>query len=199
VHFQRAVKAEPLLIRPSINLGIAYEQSGNFSKAQAEFERCRDLIGDKQMVDASYLGLAMEMEDRDKIESLSGKYIDEDPLSPGSKFVSTMRSHLDRPEQARIELRRIYNDAMLNSFPNSFLFKKWVAYFGDDALALQIFQKNLGPYTALEMWHPIYKEMRRLSGFKDLVRDLGLVDYWRAAGNWGEFCRPLGEDDFECK
>jgi hypothetical protein len=30
------------------------------------------------------------------------------------------------------------------------------------------------------------------------VRDLGLVAYWRASGNWGEFCRPLGEDDFVC-
>jgi hypothetical protein len=49
------------------------------------------------------------------------------------------------------------------------------------------------------LWLAIHKDMRRLPGFKDLVRDLGLVDYWRTTGNWGQFCRPLGEDDFECE
>jgi hypothetical protein len=33
--------------------------------------------------------------------------------------------------------------------------------------------------------------------FKDIVRDVGLVEYWRKSGNWGNFARPLGDDDFE--
>ena len=40
--------------------------------------------------------------------------------------------------------------------------------------------------------------MRKLPGFKDLLRDLGLVDYWRKTGNWADFVRPIGDDDFEC-
>jgi hypothetical protein len=24
------------------------------------------------------------------------------------------------------------------------------------------------------------------------------VDYFRASGNWGDFCKPVGKDDFEC-
>jgi TolB-like protein len=35
------------------------------------------------------------------------------------------------------------------------------------------------------------------SGFKDLVRDIGLVDYWKKRG-WPDKCRAKGEDDFEC-
>jgi hypothetical protein len=54
------------------------------------------------------------------------------------------------------------------------------------------------PSMAFVLWRQILKDTRRLRGFKDLVRDLGLADYWRASGNWGEFCRPLGKDDFEC-
>jgi hypothetical protein len=42
-------------------------------------------------------------------------------------------------------------------------------------------------------------DTRRLPGFKDFVRELGLVDYWRATGKWGDFCRPVGANDFECK
>ena len=30
------------------------------------------------------------------------------------------------------------------------------------------------------------------------MRELGLVDYWRAVGDWGDFCKPVGDDDFEC-
>jgi hypothetical protein len=41
-------------------------------------------------------------------------------------------------------------------------------------------------------------DMRKLPGFKDLVRDMGLVDYWRKYG-WSDFCGPVGDDDFACK
>ena len=42
-------------------------------------------------------------------------------------------------------------------------------------------------------------DVRRLPGFKDLARKLGLVDYWRKSGTWGDFCRPVGDEDFECQ
>jgi TolB-like protein len=35
-------------------------------------------------------------------------------------------------------------------------------------------------------------------GFKDLLRDLGIANYFRASGKWGDFCSPVGADDFEC-
>ena len=25
------------------------------------------------------------------------------------------------------------------------------------------------------------------------------VDLWRETGEWNDYCRPLGEDDFECR
>jgi hypothetical protein len=39
--------------------------------------------------------------------------------------------------------------------------------------------------------------MRRLPGFKQLVTDVNLDDYWRAYG-WADHCRPVGADEFEC-
>ena len=33
--------------------------------------------------------------------------------------------------------------------------------------------------------------------FKDVVKRMGLVDYWKKHG-WPDRCRPKGEDDFEC-
>ena len=47
------------------------------------------------------------------------------------------------------------------------------------------------------LWRPVLSEVRKLPGFKDLVRSEGLVDYWRAYG-WPDVCRPTAGEDFEC-
>jgi hypothetical protein len=39
--------------------------------------------------------------------------------------------------------------------------------------------------------------VRKLPGFKELVRREGLVDYWRVNG-WPDRCQPTTADDFEC-
>jgi hypothetical protein len=43
------------------------------------------------------------------------------------------------------------------------------------------------------MFAPVIKTQR----FKKLMRDVGLVDYWKARG-WPELCHPTTGDDFEC-
>jgi hypothetical protein len=34
--------------------------------------------------------------------------------------------------------------------------------------------------------------------FKELMREVGLPDFWRQSGNWPDFCAPVAKDDFEC-
>ncbi len=47
------------------------------------------------------------------------------------------------------------------------------------------------------LWLPVLSQVRKAPRFKDIVRDLGLYSYWRQSGKWGEFARPVGNDDFE--
>ena len=90
----------------------------------------------------------------------------------------------------------------------------WLAYAGDPELALEALNTVVDAYkyssaqiwtysdadvTQRLQWRPLMREVRRLPGFKDLVRKLGVADYWRKSGNWGDYCRPVGEDDFECE
>jgi hypothetical protein len=111
-----------------------------------------------------------------------------------------MQARLDDPRAALAELRRLAADPDFPKFTIAqSVLAAWAAYFGDPALSLQLLHSV--PTDASQtfvLWRPILKDMRRLPGFKDLVRDLGLVTYWRASGNWGDFCRPLGKEDFEC-
>lgn len=76
---------------------------------------------------------------------------------------------------------------------------------GDPALALEItlmadtYGETGAIFGSIPIWQEFLSEMRQLDGFKELTREAGLVDYWRATGEWGDFCRPLeGSDDFEC-
>ena len=35
--------------------------------------------------------------------------------------------------------------------------------------------------------------------FKKLLIETGLADYWRQTGKWGDGCKPVGADDFQCQ
>jgi hypothetical protein len=79
---------------------------------------------------------------------------------------------------------------------------QWAGYFRDPELALQALQADDDPQhrtvIALTSWWPSMAAARRLPAFKELVKKIGLVDYWREFG-WGEHCRPLSDTDFECR
>jgi TolB-like protein/DNA-binding winged helix-turn-helix (wHTH) protein len=62
------------------------------------------------------------------------------------------------------------------------------------ALSEAIAGSKLVTYIA---WLPVFDDVRRLPGFKAMLVDVGIVDYWRAAG-WPDVCRPAGENDFDC-
>ena len=47
------------------------------------------------------------------------------------------------------------------------------------------------------LWWPTPPSVRKTERFKALVRNSGMVDYWRARG-WPDRCRPVGADDFIC-
>jgi TolB-like protein len=69
-----------------------------------------------------------------------------------------------------------------------------VLEFYEDEISADYFQ----PISTTWFWHPSYAAVRQTPRFKTLVRDLGLVDYWRARG-WPAQCRPTAGDDFVCE
>ena len=75
------------------------------------------------------------------------------------------------------------------------------AYTGTPERMLDWPEKALkdGDYRPLEyLWWPTPPAVRKTERFKTLVRNAGLVDYWRAHG-WPDLCRPIGADDFACE
>ena len=64
------------------------------------------------------------------------------------------------------------------------------------ALARRAFEER--KWWPQDMWDPFLAPSWRQPGFKELVRDLGLVEYWRKYA-WPDMCRPQGDDDFRCE
>jgi adenylate cyclase len=49
----------------------------------------------------------------------------------------------------------------------------------------------------VDLWQVDFGAARKTERTRNLIRKLGLVDYWRAKG-WPQLCQPAGADDFAC-
>jgi hypothetical protein len=114
-----------------------------------------------------------------------------------------MKLRLDKSPEALSELRR--RAAASTSQVGLSTIAIWTAWFGDPAGALEIYRTHLEYFRSarrsaivFDIWSPVMRDMRKLPGFKDLAREMGLVDYWRTYG-WGDLCKPVGTNDFECQ
>jgi hypothetical protein len=48
------------------------------------------------------------------------------------------------------------------------------------------------------LFAPPFRDMLNQPAMKAYLNSVGLPDFWRA-NKWPDFCRPLGDDDFECQ
>ena len=198
---QRGAGIEPLVVTPAVVLGVSYEVNGDLDAALKEFQRGQGLIGDRGQLNGVALATALTKGDHALAEEILQKHMNDDTLPPANRDITTtMQANLDDPEAARAALHRFYeNPAYNNPFVRNVI-SVWSAYFNDYELALKIQTEAVksGSFVVYAIWRPIFKPMRQLPAFKQLLQEAGLVDYWLSTGNWGDFCRPVGNDDFEC-
>ncbi len=107
--------------------------------------------------------------------------------------------NLDSPADGLAAMRSLHANPELVTADNLRLMTVWALHFGDPTLALQWFRESveLQATGMLNAWLPAFADLRHEPGFKDLVRDQALPEYWNRFG-WPEFCRRTEGDDFEC-
>lgn len=110
-----------------------------------------------------------------------------------------VKENIESPEEMLEELHRLYNsDSNLSN--NDFLIMAcYAAYLNDPSFALNALERsaNLQNSGLFFIWAPIMEDVRKLPRFKEFLREIGLVDYWSEFG-WPDFCRKVGNSDFEC-
>lgn len=210
---ERARQNDPLNGLIDVNIADAYSNMGNIPTAMKELERAAKLHKTPQVLFAIIkLQTAMAVNDLEAIHAHSQIPQGIDDVS--RTISREMAEHASDKPALRAALRQAWSDPANRTLIRSFTIAMWLAYADDPGLALQVLNTIADTYvsnraqiwtiydadvTHRPLWWPLMRDVRRLPGFKDLVRKLGLVGYWRTTGNWSDFCRPLGEDDFECE
>ena len=182
---ERAMRAEPLLMRPVTFLAALHEMRGELDKAETLLATSADLDGHEQMRTEALFMINLAQQDRDGLRRLMLER--GDPPHPV----------LDDPQLALEELSERYADAEARGVYSPFLSVAiFASFLGDEELALAAL-RQLGPTQNVHvLWRRTLREVRSSPKFADLVRDLGLADYWRASGDWGEFCRETTGGEF---
>jgi adenylate cyclase len=128
----------------------------------------------------------------------AGSVVSPDEIVASRPIYDTVKELLDSPEEGLEELHRIYSsDHLISIYPIHI--SVLAAYFGDQEFALEAMKEGINRNSAdlCFIWGSVFHDVRQLPGFKEFIREIGLVDYWKEYG-WSDLCRPVGENDFEC-
>jgi hypothetical protein len=169
----------------------SYADAGRIDEALLQLERAR-AIGDYLSM-ISYTGVYLALLTGD-IELLATWIsIAQEYHSPGLPILEPMAERIDDRAAALNWLRSTFDEGATPEQVGSIVI--WAAYHGDDNLALSALRQVNNPSFE---WGPLLSGTRKLPAFKEFVRDIGLVEYWREFG-WGQHCRPVDDLDFECE
>ena len=187
--FEANLEVEPVNFYARGFLMMAHELAGNRMQARQEYELGEELSrlwwGDTVNIFLS-LGRRETLQDIDELQGLPDNLIRAlQAVNAGNldNVRSAMQSYL--VSEARIPTASLYFGAL-------------AAYLGDHEQALVLVTEAVREVwlNIHWLWLPVFDEVRKLPGFRDLMVESGLVDYWQTYG-WPEMCRPDG-DSFNC-
>jgi Flp pilus assembly protein TadD len=196
VYIQQARRLDPLFSGTAFLLNTLLLQNGRIDEALEEIERGMSLEGYEVILSGNRFVAALLRQDRNAALQALQKMPNPDAPNSGAIDLRLANLWLEQGEAAALTALQTLVENPNISRIRMLVMAEWAAALGDPQLALDLYARHgrFEPY-----WLDYFSEARKLPDFKQIVTDIGLVDYWRATGNWGAYCRPLpGNDDFEC-
>ena len=169
----------------------AYLSAGRVEDALDELELGFPELRARSNASHTGMSAALSLDDPALIRLWSQRVLDAGVSEQREMAITTMLELLGDRDRALARLREVYE-----SSPGlDDIVVVWAGYYGDSELALNAMRRSMDLWF---FWLPLMAHARETEGFKALVSDMGLVDYWREYG-WNDFCKPVGDDDFECR
>jgi adenylate cyclase len=130
----------------------------------------------------------------ERAEAVMRTHLSNDPI------VKEILELLNSPTAARAKLHALVANPAYADYRSTSQTAIFAAYLHDPQLALQAMRKSIDgtAVNSFLFWTPLFREVRQLDEFKDYMREIGLVDYWKQYG-WPDLCQPVGADDFNCE
>ena len=199
---EQQLEANPLSLNVSYGWQIILTVTGRDGEAEVEYVRSQSLTGEHGLVDLLALWrLVTQREAEAAAVRRQLELVARSGIYPVTTLTAAIGDQLEDPAAAVARLHRLYADPALQTASGMLWVAGFADYFDDTDLALAALRRSYVDFGGTNIgmiWRPFRNPLRADPRFKDIVRDLGLVDYYRESGNWGDFCRPLPADDFTC-
>jgi tetratricopeptide (TPR) repeat protein len=224
---ERAVELNPNNDTGWVWLGFVYQYTGNLADALPMHERAVAIapqsginngalgrthlmkgnlnVGRKAIEEAIVLGLTLVLHDMAALAAIEDE---SDRIAEGVRsFISTIGDvHDDRlriyvnafvdPTVREAALPLLKADIEQGHYFQS-LWGSLLLSEGESLVYVLEVLSNSPNWVRSTLWYPPFRPMLKQQAVKDHLYRIGLVDFWRDVG-WPDFCRPLGDDDFEC-
>ena len=188
---KKLVEINPLPFYQSL-LGAALQMAGDNHGAIAHWE--------SGAVDPNYSWLTTAHRLLTYFEA--GRYEDARAALAGFPPGRTNPQQLENMDQILGALAAGTAPPDVDTSKNEVLFDLMWPQLGASQAFLDIYRQRLvvagWKGMAMNLAYPLVSPARSTTGYKELVTELGLVDYWRERG-WPDYCHPAGENDFECE
>ena len=195
-------ETHPLSLNASYGWQIMLTLAGRMDDAESEYVRSRSLSGEHGLVDSMAVmrSLSSRTVDPATLRTQLGALSRE--LGPLSAVRDAVIGDVDHREAALTTLHRLFTDQTMQDSGAMLWVAAFADYFDDPDLALAALRRSYVDFGGTNIgmiWRPYRNALRSHPRFKDILRDLVLVDEFHDSGNWGDYCRPIsGGADFEC-
>jgi hypothetical protein len=198
---RRAVRCDPMDRMSSLMLHDLLDICGRLDEADEEARRNRDLPGDR-----SHFDLAMLHRAKGRATPAELSVLFQNLVASGDSVLPVplhrqLEPVLHDPEAAIKLVRAALTDPGCQDPFRQIWIARLAAFYDDTGTAVEVLRRVfMDRQTMIDlrcmMWQQPFRQARRDARFKDVLESMGLPDYWRATGKWGDFVRPLGKGEF---
>jgi adenylate cyclase len=195
---EAARNVDPLSPVTTVQLQQQLDIAGRPDAAQAEYERTMDLPGSREISEHETVIRLWPSGNVAAIRAQAQRFFGAQAVP--MQVLRQVYEVFDRPQAALELLRGAFGDPSYQDATRLMLLGLYAAHFGDNVLALAAMRRafvDKRGFGAQALWYPVMRAARKSADFKQILRDIGLYDYWRTSGQWGDFVKPIGDSDFE--
>jgi TolB-like protein len=200
---------EPLAMFISRDLQYDYTAARRIDDAEAEYQRSLSLEGNSTQATAAAFMRRLAQPDADPrdLRDLHARLVE----AYDWPFLLDLGGVLDDREAMLAILREAAADPAYGGSRAGLYFQLEAAdALGDAGLAADALRRFLESAEGFaegrlhhraywQFWTSSHSSLRSHPEFKRLLIQTGVADYWRQSGRWGDGCKPVGADDFQCE
>jgi TolB-like protein len=200
--FEFAINADPASARPYNFYGLALVSAGRIEEAEAALVHAIEL-GYTGQTDVPLKEIYLRTGRKSEFRVLQSMRFANRGYAPLAQEI--IRVRLATGAKRETEISRFWRVSTELGYDRATLIGGKTDEPGGmhlvDYMTLGEYQILLQPRPAIFLawvWAPEFDAARKSDAFKQYMRNVNLVAYWRNNG-WPDKCRPVGEDDFECE